>query len=178
MSKHKSKRLKIALVVAAVLVVALGIWFAVQARSSSSKKASTRSVTKEEAKEADKLTKPTETTNASGDVTPSAETSINNLAIIISRPVDGDTIPLSEGIEMRVTVSGSSSKTGSCTVVATGPSGQKVTKSADFVAQSSYSSCALDIPASQLSTGTWTTSLTATSGGATSKAITQKVTLQ
>ncbi len=178
MSKHKSKRIKIILVVAAVLVVGLGTWLAVRVKDSSKKTASTKTVSTEEAKKADELKKPTDTTNASGDTTPSAETSINNLAIIINRPVDGDTIPLSEGIEMRVTVSGSSSKTGSCTVVATGPSGQKVTKSADFVAQTSYSSCAIDFPGSQLSAGVWTTSLTATSGGATSKAITQKVTLQ
>jgi len=178
MSKHKPKRLKIALIVAAVLVVALGIWFATQATRSSKKTASTKTVSTEEAKKADELKKPTETTNASGDSTPSAETSINNLAIVINRPVNGDTLPLSEGIQMRVTISGSSSKTGTCTVTATGPNGQKVSKTASFEPQTSYSSCALDIPSNQLTAGVWTTSLVASSGGATSSAITQKVILQ
>jgi len=160
----------------AVLLVALGIWYATRPKVQAPK-ASTSQTSSKEAEQSNKLTKPSDTTNASGDSTPSAETSINNLAIVINRPVNGDSLPLSEGIDMRVTVSGSSSKSGTCTVTATGPSGQKVTKSAEFTPQTSYSSCTIMIPSSQLATGTWTTSLVVTSGGATSKAITQKVTL-
>lgn len=178
MPKLKTKRTKIILAVAAIAVVGLGVWLAMRANNPSKKVASTQPVSTAEAEKANDFDKPTATTNASGDTNPSAETSINNLSIVINRPVNGDTLPLSEGIEMRVTISGSNSKTGTCTVVATGPSGQKVTKTADFTPQSSYSSCSLDIPGSQLSAGQWTTSLTATSGGVTSKAITQKVTLQ
>jgi len=177
MSKHKRTPIKIAAVIAAVAVVGLGVWFATRANKSTPKTASNKSVTTEQATESNRLDKPTDTTNASGDTTPSAETSINKLAIVVNRPVNGDQIPLNEGIDMRITISGSSSKTGTCNVTATGPNGQKVTQAADFTPESSYSSCAVKIPSSKLTTGTWTTSLTVTSGGATSSSISQKVTL-
>lgn len=178
-TKRSRRILKILLIAGAALLVAGAVWYGTQPKKQDGKKvASTQAVSAKEATDANKLAKPTDTKNASGDATTSAATSTSNMTLIVSRPVNGDKLPLSEGIQMRVMVTNSSSKTGTCNLTATGPSGQKVSKSADFTSQPSYSSCAIDIPGSQLVAGEWSLSLTATSGGTTTKPMVTKVVMQ
>ena len=182
MKKSKSKRKRILLIAAILVVAGLGIWYMMAAQSSD-KKADDKKEVKTEAEiaKADDLNKPTDGKNASGDATASTTTtspatSTSNLNVVINRPVNGDTLPMSEGIELRSTITGASS--GTCTLNLTGPNGQKVTQSANLTAQNGYSSCSINVPGSQLAVGSWTLSFTAKSGNVTSDPIVQKVTMQ
>jgi len=178
-TKRSRRILKIVAIVAALLFVVAAVWYGTRPKKQDAKKvASTQAVSTKEANEADKLSKPTETKNASGDATTSATTSTSTMTLIVSRPVNGDKLPLSEGIAMRVMVTNTTSQTGNCNLTATGPSGQTVAKSADFTTQPSYSACAIDIPGSQLVAGQWSLSLTATSSGTATKPMVIKVVMQ
>lgn len=178
MKKPKSNRNRILLIAAILAVAGLGVWYMAQGKSSSKKTASTTSEeTKTDASSStDDLNKndPTldqKTTSA----TTTSSTPKQTLAITVSRPVNNDTLPLSEGIEIRSVVSGATS--GTCMVTATGPGGKTVTKSAAVTAQTSYGSCSIDIARSQVVAGDWQVAMTVTSGSSTGKA-NFKVTLQ
>lgn len=176
MPKSKSKRNKIVLLTTIIVVAALGIWYALAAQSSSKKATTAKQETKTaaEVEKSDDLSKPTDTTNASGDTTTSSSNN-QNLSITVSRPVNGDTLPLSENLEIRTVISGATS--GTCNLSASGPNGKSVTKSVSIAAQPSYGSCSIDIASSQLSAGEWQIAITATSGSSTGKT-NFKVTLQ
>lgn len=178
MPKPKSKRNRILLIVAILVVVGLGVWYMAQGKSSSKKTASTTTEeTKSDASAStDDLNKndPTLDQKTTPTTTTSSTTS-QTLAITVSRPVNNDTLPLSEGIEIRSVISGATS--GTCSVTATGPGGKTVTKSAAITAQTSYGSCSIDIPSSQVVAGDWQIAMTVTSGNSTGKA-NFKVTLQ
>lgn len=178
MPKTKSKRNRIVLAAATVAILGAGIWYFVAAKPASQKAVSkTDAKTTAEVAKADDLDKPTDTKDASGDTkTTTPATSAAGLNVVVNRPVNGDTLPMSEGIEFRSTITGATS--GSCTLNLTGPSGQKVTKSASLAAQNSYSSCSINVPGSDLAVGQWTLSFTAKSGSVTSNALVQKVTMQ
>lgn len=177
MPKSKSKRNRIVLVAAILAVAGFGVWYAVAARSTSNKTTTAKSeaTTTAEAEQADDLEKPTATTNASGDKTTASSSTSQNLPITVSRPVNGDTLPLAEGLEVRTVISGATS--GTCNLSASGPNGKSVTKSVSIAAQPSYGSCSIDIPSSQVSAGEWQVTVTATSGNSTGKT-NFKVTLQ
>ncbi len=179
MKKSKTKRSRIALIAAIVVVVIFGAWYVAANRSS--KKATVASKdtakTSTEVAKADDLNKPTDNTDASGDTTTTAAaTTSSNLSVVVNRPVNGDTLPLSEGIEFRSTITGATS--GTCTLNLTGPNGQKLTKSANLTIQNSYSSCSINVPGGELVAGSWTLSFTAKSGTVTSSPVVQKVTMQ
>lgn len=178
MPKTKSKRNRIVLITAIVAVLGAGIWYFTAAKPASQKAVSkTDSKATAEVAKADDLDKPTDTKDASGDAkTTTATTSAANLGVIVNRPVNGDTLPMSEGIEFRSTITGTT--TGSCMLNLIGPSGQKLTKNANLTAQNGYASCAINVPGSELVTGVWTLSFTATSGATTTKPIVEKVTMQ
>lgn len=163
---------------AAVAALAgLGIWYAVQATSSPKKAASTTAAEeKENQQNTDDLNKndPTMNKKVASTTTTTASTS-QNLTITVSRPVNNDTLPLSEGIEIRSVISGATS--GTCKVTATGPGGRTITKNVSIVAQPSYGSCSVDITGSEVVAGEWQVAMTATSGNSTGKA-NFKVTVQ
>ena len=185
MRKTKTKRnLIISVTALSVLIIAaVGVWYATRPKPKTS---TTRSVTKQEAEDANKLQKPTDTKNASGDSTTTAVTntsaasSADNIYVVISRPFTTAehpaTVSKSGTLEFRSTITGASS--GSCTLKLTGPSAQTMSKTATLVYQNNYTSCSIDVPGSQLATGDWTLSLTVTSGSTTTKPATTKVTVQ
>lgn len=178
MAKTKSKRSRIVLIAASLLLVGLGVWYATRAKSSTPKTASTSSVdSKTDTSSSDQANKNDPTLDKKNQTTPAttAPAQAKKLYITVSRPVNNDMLPLAEGIEIRSVISGATS--GTCNVVATGPGGKTVTKSASLTAQTSYGSCSIDIASSQVVAGEWQVAMTVTSGSATGSA-NFKVTVQ
>lgn len=169
MPKYKSKRFKIALAAAVVAVIGFGVWYGTQGKSTSTQKASTKTEATQTPAKTDEANKNDPTMDKKGQATATTTSTASKLlTITISRPVNNDTLPLAEGIEIRSVISGASS--GTCSATATGPGGKIVTKNASITAQTSYGGCSIDIPSSEVVAGEWQVALTATSGDATGKA--------
>lgn len=176
MPKSKSKRNRIVLIAAIAAVAGLGVWYAMAARTSPKKSSTAATEEKKTQAETDDLNKndPTMNQKTSANTTTSSSTN-QNLAITVSRPVNNDTLPLSETLEIRSVISGATS--GTCNLTASGPNGKSVTKSVSVMAQPTYGSCSIDIASSELSAGDWQIAMTVTSGSNTGKT-NFKVTLQ
>lgn len=147
----------------------LGVWYAIAAQSSPKKTAATTTTTKTDVASTDDANKndPTLDQKKASSTTPAATPS-KTLYLTISRPVNNDTVPLAEGIEIRSVITGATS--GTCNVTATGPNGKTITKTATITAQPSYGSCSVDIASSEVVAGTWQVSMTATSADASGTA--------
>lgn len=174
MTKHKSrsKRLKTIGIIAVVALFALGIWYATRPKASAPKVASATATDGKKTDDANK-NDPTLDKKTASTTTPAAQATTLN--ITVNRPVSGDTLPMSEGIELRSTISGATS--GTCALTGSGPGGKTFTKSASIAAQSSYGSCSFNVPGSELAVGEWNLALSATSGSGSGKT-TLKVTMQ
>lgn len=170
MAKTKMNRKRIILMAVIVAVAGLGVWYATRAKSSPAKTASTASTETKTDVNTDEANKNDPTLGGKANTSSDTTTASNskNLAIVISRPVNNDTVPLAEGIEVRSVISGTTS--GNCTLTATGPNGKTVTKTAKIVAQTSYGSCSIDVTSSEVVAGEWQIALTATSDDSTAKA--------
>lgn len=173
MTKRKTKPTRILLIALLILGVVLAIWYFTRPKVSAPK---VTSITKTETtsttdpnKSDPTLDKKTASTNTSTSTTPSS------LSIVISRPVNNDTLPLAEGLEVRSVVSGATS--GTCKLTGTGPGGKSISKTTTMTPQTSYGSCSFDVPSSEVVAGEWNLTLTATSGSATGTS-SLKVTVQ
>lgn len=168
MPKSKTKRTKIILALTAVVVVGTGVWYATRAKTAPAKVASSQTEATKSDANTDAANKNDPTMDKKSQTTTTASSSSKTLSVTISRPVNNDTLPLAEGIEIRSVISGATS--GTCSVTATGPGGKTVTKNATIAAQPSYGSCSIDIASSEVVAGEWQVVLTATSGDASGKA--------
>lgn len=182
MPKKLNNKRSILLATAAVLLIAGGA-YALYSRSSAPKKTTTTSKTEPtqtQKDEANNLDKPNEDATPSKATTTETKGSVAttpSFSLIMTQPAGSDEVVAKDGtLRVRTAISGASS--GSCSLVLTGPGGQKITKSANFAPQTSYSSCSFDVAGNQLAVGAWKLSLQATSGGATSNAINQGFTVQ
>lgn len=162
MTKRKTKPTRIILIALLLLGVVLAIWYFTRPKASAPKVASITktetSSTTDPNKSDPTLDKKTTTTTAASSQT---------LSIVISRPVNNDTVPLVEGIEVRSVISGATS--GSCSLTGTGPNGKTISKTTTMAPQTSYGSCSFDVASSEVAAGEWSLTLTATSGSATGK---------
>ena len=178
MAKSKSKRSRIVLIAAILVVAGLGIWYyATQAKKSTVNKTTPATTETKKVAETD-ATKTDATIDKDAPASSSTTTtssSNNKLYIVVNRPVNNDIIKLADGIQVRSTVTGATS--GTCSLKLAGPNGKNVNKSASIMAQTSYGSCSFDVAGSELSAGQWTLTLTAASGDANAS-YTAKVTMQ
>lgn len=176
MTKPKSKRNRILLIAAILVVAGLGIWYVMTAKVSPKKSTTATTEEKKTQAETDDLNKNDPTMNQKTSANTTTSSSANqNLAITVSRPVNNDTLPLSETLEIRSVISGATS--GTCNLTASGPNGKSVTKSVGVTAQPTYGSCSIDIANSELAVGDWQIAMMVTSGSNTGKT-NFKVTLQ
>ncbi len=179
MAKHKSKRKRIALIVAVLVVAGLGVWYVTRAKSSSTAKKTTPTTTETKQTASTESTKTDATIDkdapAKTETASATDSSNKTLYIVVNRPVNNDSIMLADGIALRSTITGATS--GTCTLALVGPGDKTVSKSTSIAAQPSYGSCSFDVTGSELTMGDWNLTLTATSGSSTGKA-TLKVTVK
>jgi len=172
MTKHKSKRKRIALIATLLVVAGLGVWYVTRPKASAPKVSTIVDVGNQNTDELNK-NDPTLDQKTGPTTTPAAEA--KTLNVTVSRPVNNDKLPLTEGIELRSVVSGATS--GTCTLALAGPSGRTLSKTSPITAQPSYGSCSFDVPGAELAAGQWSLALTANASGATGKT-SLKVTVQ
>lgn len=176
MAKSKSKRSRVFLIAAIIIVAGLGVWYATRAKSTSTAKKTTPTTT-ETKKAAEANTAKTDATIDKDAPATSSNTttssSNNKLYILVNQPVK--TADLNKDMAVRSTISGATS--GTCTLQLVGPNNKTISKTTDITAQTSYYSCSFDIPQANLAAGEWTLNLTATSGDANAT-YTAKVTMQ
>lgn len=162
MTRRKIKPSRIILIAILILGVVLAIWYFARPKVAAPK---VTTVTKAEASPATDPNKSDPTMDKkTTSIATTPTTSSQTLSIVISRPVNKDTVPLAEGIEVRSVISGATS--GSCTLKGTGPNGKAISRTATMSPQTSYGSCSFDVASSEVTAGEWSLTLAASSGSA------------